>query len=123
MVTIETVKDLFLQDLLPPSRKLMSFGSQGEALRKATKKQLIIMLYEDRLKNCYGKFVNALGKMANDTVEKLRGKAISIIQQLLTDHGEQEQVRFNWIYTSFTTLLPLRFCTFLKCNCRHFFKC
>ncbi|CAG7730275.1 unnamed protein product [Allacma fusca] len=92
LMTAETVKDLFLQDLLPPDRKLQTFANHDVALRKAPKKQIILWLFEDRLKKCYLSYVEALGKMSGDTIDTLRGKAISIIQQLITTHPEQESV-------------------------------
>jgi len=86
------VKELFLEDLLPPDRKLIPFESRAPQLQSATKKQLIKWIFEDKLKAFYLSFVEALKKMAGDTVEKLRGKALSIVHQLLVAHPELEEV-------------------------------
>jgi ribosome biogenesis protein MAK21 len=89
----DTVKELFLEDLLPPDRKLIPFDNRsGSELQSASKKQLVKWIFEDKLKSHYFNFVEALKKMASDTVEKLRGKALSIIHQLLTTHPELEDV-------------------------------
>ena len=52
-------------------------------------------MFEDRLKAHYRDFIEALRRMASDTVDKLRGKAISVIYQLLSSHPEQENVCLN----------------------------
>jgi hypothetical protein len=92
---VDTVRDLFLEDLLMPGTKLIAFASRGAHLRTATKEQLIKWTFEDRLKVLYSSYVDALRRMASDTVEKLRGKGISIVYQLLVSHPEQEEVRVH----------------------------
>jgi len=92
LIIIDTTRDLFLEDLLPPHRKLIPFENRGSILRTASNKQLIMWIFEDKLKELYRDFIEALRKMASDTVDKLRGKAISVIYQLLSTHPEQESV-------------------------------
>jgi len=93
ILILDTVKELFLEDLLPPERKLVKFEMRSLAtLNAATEKQLIVWAYEDALKVQYSTFIKSLNLMSSDTVEKLRGKSISIIQELLGKHPEQEQV-------------------------------
>lgn len=91
-LNLDTLKDLFLEDLLPKDRKLTAFDKRGESLNEANEVELITWTFEDRLKACYASFVDALSKMSRDTVEKIRAKAISTIFVLLAAHPEQEAV-------------------------------
>lgn len=100
------MRDLFLEDLLPPNRKLIAFENRADELQKASKSQLIQFIFEDKLKAYYYNYIEALRKMAGDTVEKLRGKAISIVYQMLVAHPEQESVS---IYLKFK-LKPQSIC-------------
>jgi len=89
----DTTRDLFLEDLLPPNRKLIAFDQRGPRLRTAGNKQLIMWLFEDKLKGHYRNFIESLRRMSSDTIDKVRGKGISVIHQLLASHPEQEHVR------------------------------
>ena len=65
---IDTLKDLFLSDLLPDERKLKKFHqhplAQIEELtsgnRDARDKKLMLWYYEDQLKSRYFSFIKAL---------------------------------------------------------------
>lgn len=95
---------MFMEDLLPPERKLMSFSSRGDSLRNAAKKDLIKWAFEDRLKTLYSSYIDAVKRMAADTVDTLRGKGIATIHHLLVHHPEQEEVSdyfFGLIYISY----------------------
>lgn len=92
ILTLDTTRDLFLEDLLPPNRKLVAFDQRGTQLRIATNKQLLMWFFEDQLKGHYRNFVEALRRMSSDTIETVRGKGVSVIFQLLTSHPEQEHV-------------------------------
>ncbi|ODM93370.1 CCAAT/enhancer-binding protein zeta [Orchesella cincta] len=87
---MNTLKDLFLEDLLPPSRKLLGFEKRRDSLSQASKHQLIMWIYEDRLKMCYSSFIDALRRMSLDNVDKVRAKAVVLMYTLLTTHPEHE---------------------------------
>lgn len=86
------MKDLFLEDLLPPERMLIAFDKRGGELRDCKEAELITAVFEDRLKLCYKSYIDALRLMSVDTVEKIRAKAVSLIHTLLTSNPEQEAV-------------------------------
>ncbi|CAL8099727.1 unnamed protein product [Orchesella dallaii] len=90
LMAADTLKDLFLEDLLPPSRKLITFEKRGSSLSQATKFQLILWIYEDRLKMCYNSFLDALRRMSLDNIDKVRAKAVVLMYTLLTAHPEHE---------------------------------
>ena len=66
-------------------------------------------LFEDKLKGHYRNFIEALRRMSSDTIEKVRGKGISVIHQLLANHPEQEQAN-KMNYPFYVLKLNLRLC-------------
>lgn len=95
---LDTLRELFFQDLLPPDRKLVPFANRGAQLKTGTKRQLITWAFEDKLKVLYMSFVDAVKRMTADPVEKLRGKGIVTIYQLLVGLPEQEEVRYFYLF-------------------------
>lgn len=83
-----------------PSRKLKTFDKHPlsklyeitSGCGKARKNKLLLWLFEEKLKEAYNTFILAVDKIAKDTVDSNRMKAVSIMNKLLTGHPEQEQV-------------------------------
>ncbi|XP_069697224.1 CCAAT/enhancer-binding protein zeta [Periplaneta americana] len=94
----ETLTELFLNDLLPPDRKLRPFEKQPLALldtlssgnHMTRKSRLIYWYYEDQLKDVYHTFVMALNAATQDSVERNKEKAITSMYKLLAGNPEQE---------------------------------
>lgn len=92
--------DLFLDDLLIPSRKLKTFDKQPlsklfdltSGCARARKTKLLLWLFEEKLKDCYHTFIEAIDNVSKDTVEANRMKAVTAMNRLLSEHPEQEQV-------------------------------
>lgn len=99
-IVMETLADLFIEDLLRPQRKLRSFDRQPSAIlneisggcNKSRRLRLISWIYEDKLKELYTEFINAVNKVAKDTIAVYRIKAVSVMYRLLSSHPEQEQL-------------------------------
>lgn len=92
--------ELFVTDLLIPHRKLKAFYQQPlDALNDVAagdtgirKKYLSMWYFEDQLKETYTSYVLALNKVAHDTVDSNKEKAISAMYKLLAGNSEQEKV-------------------------------
>ncbi|KAB0791949.1 hypothetical protein PPYR_13910 [Photinus pyralis] len=99
VIIIDSLIELFLENLLIPHRKLLSFHtrpltkldelSSGNAATR--KKYLAYWIFEDQLKQIYTTFVLSLNKISHDTVEKSKEKAIGALKKLLAGNPEQEQ--------------------------------
>merc|ERR1712137_540901 len=92
VVVIESLKDLFLESLLPSDRPLKNFRDQAWFAKKVTDKHLLYWAFEEEMKLCYASFIQCLEQCARDTVEHLRDVAIKIMASLLSQHPEQEQM-------------------------------
>ncbi|KAJ8976913.1 hypothetical protein NQ317_014085 [Molorchus minor] len=102
---IDTLRELFLTDLLLPNRKLKSFHqrplsllnklSSGNAITR--RKLLSIWYFEDQLKEIYTQFVLALNTVSHDTVDNNKEKAISAMYKLLAGNCEQEKNLLTYI--------------------------
>lgn len=109
---LESLTELFLTDLLIPHRKLKAFHQRPLAALAGfasgdvgiRKKYLHMWYFEDQLKETYTSYVLALNKVAHDTVETNKEKAISAMYKLLAGNPEQEKVWFLCIICSFIKL-------------------
>lgn len=103
IVTIKSLRDLFLADLLHPKFKLLKFeeqnlneidkGNSTDTMIKTDilKKKLMAHWYfEDQLREVYQQFVTSLAAIAADTVDANREAAISAMTDLLIGNAEQE---------------------------------
>lgn len=100
---ITSLKELFLNNLLDPKRKLLKFeeqeiaklytGSASDSITKnKVRNQLLTQWYfEDQLREQYERFILNLSAVASDTVETNREIAISAMTDLLIGSAEQEQ--------------------------------
>ncbi|KOC64166.1 CCAAT/enhancer-binding protein zeta [Habropoda laboriosa] len=100
---INSLRDLFLSDLLHPKYKLLKFKEQNlnefdksdseDTIFKSdiSKKKLMAHWYfEDQLCEQYERFVMSLATIASDTVDTNREVAISVMTDLLIGNAEQE---------------------------------
>ncbi|CAG0895017.1 unnamed protein product [Darwinula stevensoni] len=96
LMALDTLKELFLSDLLLETRKLRAFEMQplceaGTMAEERRERFLILCFFEDQLKEAYSSFIQAVNELARDTVEATRLKAIHILYELLLNNSEQEQ--------------------------------
>jgi ribosome biogenesis protein MAK21 len=118
--TLDAMKELFVNVLLPPSRKLLFFEQQpiqhlfsssdtdaddgnkakhnsndsnnnNNMSRKDRDKVLLYWLVEDGIKKRYASFVEAVEAASKDNLAFIKEKAVRIIAELLTDRPEAEQ--------------------------------
>lgn len=86
-----------------PHRKLKTFYQQPlDAISNITagdigirKKYLFLWYFEDQLKETYTSYVLALNRVAHDTVDSNKEKAIGAMYKLLAENSEQEKVCFS----------------------------
>ena len=98
LLAIDTLKDLFLNVLLPPDRKLRPFEWQpfqelatlSGGNKDTRDRYLMVWAFEEKLKRAYNSFLEALDVVARDTVEKTKLKALATVAELLGGHPEQE---------------------------------
>ncbi|CAG9857672.1 unnamed protein product [Phyllotreta striolata] len=105
MSVMETLTDLFVSNLLIDGRKLKSFHqrplsmlnelSSGNAVTR--RKLLNLWYFEDQLKEIYALFVLALSRVAQDTVDSNKEKAITAMYKLLESNPEQEKNLLTYI--------------------------
>ncbi|KAI5704631.1 hypothetical protein M8J75_007422 [Diaphorina citri] len=103
LIIIDNLTELFLTDLLHPSRKLYTFDqqplshldelTQGNAI--ARRRRLAVWLFEHELKSTYHRYVTALTAILNDTLQSNREKAISAVSKLLIGNRENEEFLLN----------------------------
>lgn len=100
VVFLDTLTELFLQDLLLPNRKLQAFHqkplsllnelSSGNAITR--RKILSIWYFEDQLKELYNTYIDGLNTAAHDSIDSNKEKSIGAIYKLLAGNPEQEKV-------------------------------
>ncbi|XP_056021868.1 CCAAT/enhancer-binding protein zeta-like [Ostrea edulis] len=99
MVAADTLKDLFITNLLP-DRKLKPFdehpfGDLGEISggnKDTVDRKLLKWFYEHKLKEKYSSFIKALEVMSKDNILATRQKALGIFFELLVEKPEEEKV-------------------------------
>uniref|UniRef100_A0A915ASH1 CCAAT-binding factor domain-containing protein n=1 Tax=Parascaris univalens TaxID=6257 RepID=A0A915ASH1_PARUN len=97
--TLGVLKEIFINELLPPTRKLiplsmrpladlkrLSAGSQQNMERR-----LILWKFESDLKRIYETFIDAIEKLAGGVVENVCTEAFRTALDLLAERPEQEQ--------------------------------
>ncbi|XP_039281140.1 LOW QUALITY PROTEIN: CCAAT/enhancer-binding protein zeta [Nilaparvata lugens] len=99
-LVIDNLCELFVEDLLPPNRRLLPFHKQpldrlpelcsGNATSR--RRYLVLWAYEDQLKNNYSIFVQALNVIAKDDIEANKEKSVSALYHLLAARPELEDV-------------------------------
>ncbi|EJW85751.1 CBF/Mak21 family protein [Wuchereria bancrofti] len=93
------LKDLFINELLPPKRKLIPFSARPvEKINLSSldkdfnmKRKLILWKFESDLKTVYEKFVAAIERLAGENIEKLGILSCRYALELLIARAEQEQ--------------------------------
>uniref|UniRef100_A0A915PTU4 CCAAT-binding factor domain-containing protein n=1 Tax=Setaria digitata TaxID=48799 RepID=A0A915PTU4_9BILA len=93
------LKDLFINELLPPGRKLIPFSARPvDEINLSSldrdrnlKRKLILWKFESDLKAVYEKFVGAIERLAGENVEKLCTMSCRYALELLIARPEQEQ--------------------------------
>lgn len=91
LMAIEALKDLWMTNLLPEKRKLISFHHRPLAATNITEMHKVYWYYEDVLKTLYAEFVASLSKASHDSITHSKRKAQHIAFELLCDKPEQEQ--------------------------------
>lgn len=91
LMALETLKDLWMTNLLPDDRKLISFHHRPLSATNITEMHKVYWYYEDVLKSLYAEFVASLAKASHDSIMHSKRKAQHIAFELLRDKPEQEQ--------------------------------
>lgn len=86
---VDSLKDLFLNDLLP-GRKLLYFNERP--LEKKNGDQIVLAWYfEDRLKTLYLDYISSLEALTHETMIFIKFKALTVVHDLLCGKAEQEK--------------------------------
>lgn len=91
LMALEALKDLWMTNLLPGERKLVSFHHRPLSATNVTEMHKVYWYYEDVLKSLYAEFVASLSKASHDSITHSKRKAQHIAFELLCDKPEQEQ--------------------------------
>eukprot|EP00178_Gracilaria_changii_P005133 TRINITY_DN1830_c0_g1_i1.p1 TRINITY_DN1830_c0_g1~~TRINITY_DN1830_c0_g1_i1.p1 ORF type:complete len:919 (+),score=133.02 TRINITY_DN1830_c0_g1_i1:174-2930(+) len=91
---LEALKDLFVNNLLPPNRRLISFENRRFSCGKnaLTKRHIIYALFESELKAIYAQFVDILEECGRDPLTFMRETALKYMAELLIEKPENENL-------------------------------
>ncbi|DAZ94962.1 TPA: hypothetical protein N0F65_000057 [Lagenidium giganteum] len=92
MMAIESLKDLFINNLLPDDRKLNFFHQNPLLHEKVTPEHLALWYYEHALKTAFAQLVGVLSSGMNDAVDNHKRACIRAANALLSAKPEQEAV-------------------------------
>lgn len=100
LMALDTLKELLLSDLLPEHRKLSTFSQhpfdkleeKASGNKDARDRRLILWYFEHLLKLHIAEFVVALDRLAHDTVQATKMRALITAFELLRERQEQEKV-------------------------------
>ena len=92
------LRDVLVSDLLPGSRPLYLFHQRSDLLLWVAanvetinaSRVLLLLIYEDRLKQAFSEYVSVLESAMNDPVEKMKVVSLDIAQSLLEAQPECE---------------------------------
>ncbi|KAH6602664.1 hypothetical protein BASA61_000891 [Batrachochytrium salamandrivorans] len=90
MLTIDSIKDLFLNSILP-DRKLKYFVDRPVFSKNVTRKHLILWVFEDSLKKAYFSFIQLIEELAKDPLSHVKNKMMACVFDLLATKPEEEQ--------------------------------
>lgn len=99
LMALDTLKELLLSDLLPEHRKLSTFSQhpfdkleeKASGNKDARDRRLILWYFEHLLKLHIAEFVVALDRLAHDTVQATKMRALITAFELLCERQEQEK--------------------------------
>ncbi|KAI0557290.1 CCAAT-box-binding transcription factor [Gracilaria domingensis] len=93
-IALEALKDLFIHNLLPGNRRLISFENRTFSCGKnaLTKRHLIYALFESELKAIYSQFVDVLEECGRDPLTFMRETALKYMAELLIEKPENENL-------------------------------
>uniref|UniRef100_A0A6Q2WZS6 CCAAT/enhancer-binding protein zeta n=1 Tax=Esox lucius TaxID=8010 RepID=A0A6Q2WZS6_ESOLU len=99
LMALDTLRELFMSDLLPDDRKLRTFAqhpfdkleTMASGNKDARDRRLILWHFEHLLKHHVADFVVALDVLAHDTVAATKAKALATAHELLMEKPEQER--------------------------------
>ncbi|GES89188.1 CCAAT-box-binding transcription factor [Rhizophagus clarus] len=88
--TVEGLKNLMIELLLPPDRKLKFFRDQPINKTNISNKDLILWSFEDYLKRKYFEFIRVIEILSHDVVIYVKLQILGIIFTLFMEKPEQE---------------------------------
>ncbi|CAB1340408.1 unnamed protein product [Coregonus sp. 'balchen'] len=99
LMALDTLRELFMSDLLPVNRKLRTFAQhpfdkleqKASGNKDARDRRLILWYFEHLLKHHVAEFVVALDDLAHDTVAATKAKSLATAHELLINRPEQER--------------------------------
>uniref|UniRef100_A0A674AMI9 CCAAT/enhancer-binding protein zeta n=1 Tax=Salmo trutta TaxID=8032 RepID=A0A674AMI9_SALTR len=99
LMALDTLRELFMSDLLPVNRKLRTFSQhpfdkleqKASGNKDVRDRRLILWYFEHLLKYHVAEFVVALDQLAHDTVATTKAKSLATAHELLLNRPEQER--------------------------------
>lgn len=91
---LEAIKDLFVNNLLPDNRRLVSFYDRTFSCdrKELSKRHLAYALFESELKKLYRQFIQTLEDISTDNLRFNKQKAVRMIFELLVAKPENEKL-------------------------------
>jgi ribosome biogenesis protein MAK21 len=97
IMAVDSLKDLFINNLLPDDRKLNFFRQNPLTHPDITDEHLVIWYFEHCLKTAFGQLVNVLSNGMNDAVDNHKRACIRAVHTLLSSKPEQEGILLGMI--------------------------
>lgn len=96
---MDALKDLFLSDLLPDTRRLISIERRNYAVKRTqlTKRHLAYAKFESELRLVYRSFLELVDEIGKDSVVHFRMKSARISFDLLASKPENEQLLLSML--------------------------
>lgn len=96
---IDALNDLFINNLLPDGRRLISLSDRSFKCERAqlTKRHLAYALFESELKTAYKEFLEVLEESAKDSLIHFKMKAVKVTFDLLVAKPENEQTLLSML--------------------------
>lgn len=96
---LQALKDLFVNDLLPDGRRLVSITQRDFSCDRKllTKRHLVYALFESELKSIYREFLQVLEDGGRDSIKFFKQKAVKLIFELLLAKPENEKTLLSML--------------------------
>lgn len=93
-LSLEALKDLFISNLLPDNRRLVSFHDRSFVCERSalSKRHLIYALFESELKTMYREYIQILEECGRDNLPFIKKKSLENIFHLLAAKPENEKL-------------------------------
>ncbi|XP_049847867.1 CCAAT/enhancer-binding protein zeta-like [Schistocerca gregaria] len=100
--TLEALKDLFVNVLLPPSRKLIFFHKRPLNGENVSEEHLVYWFFEHTLKSIFLQYLNVMEEVSQKSVLFVKCKILNYLHDMLIERPEQEHLILSRLLNRYT---------------------